>query len=92
MNKKWRPDGWENPYYQEDGGHLKSGEDKYCYNAYEAGADAMLEVLRGNGLHDAFYKNKNHEVSNKSGRPLYIPVRNVPLIGTVIFIPDEETK
>jgi len=40
---KWRPEGWINPYLQQDerGDYVNS-------RVYEAGADAMLEALRNN--------------------------------------------
>ncbi len=43
--KTWRPKGWVNPYLQKD----ENGDwiDSRCF---EAGADAMLEILRNNQL------------------------------------------
>jgi len=41
-----RPKNLENPYYHEDGSHLKSGDDKYCFDAYERGAGDMLKALK----------------------------------------------
>ena len=40
MTKSWRPEGWDNPH-KDDG--LDSCPD--CSAVFEAGADAMMEVL-----------------------------------------------
>ena len=42
-DKNWRPEGWLNPYLQQD--EVGSWVDSRCF---EAGADAMLEALRNN--------------------------------------------
>ena len=40
----WRPEGWMNPYLQQD-----NNGDWVSSRAYEAGADAMLRYLRKMG-------------------------------------------
>ena len=43
----WRPEGWENPYEDTTNPMVgeRIGEDEYCYQAFEDGAEAMLEIL-----------------------------------------------
>lgn len=56
MNKgaqKWRPHDWDNPHPEHE--EKWDGRDEYWYaspehEAYEAGADAMLEALRREGF------------------------------------------
>ncbi len=40
---EWRPDDWENPYYDEDSSGLKRAD--IGYDEFEAGADAILKAL-----------------------------------------------
>lgn len=52
----WRPkEGWENPYKPKKGILRLEGISRMTLNtagqAYEAGADAMLEVLKAKGTH-----------------------------------------
>jgi hypothetical protein len=46
----WRPENWSNPYHQEPQGNFVADEANPKYCIYEAGADAMLEALRKQGL------------------------------------------
>lgn len=61
----------------------------------EAGADAMLEALKKEGIHDEFYSNEHGEVCSTAGTSVYILCgkgKENRTAGTVVFIPDEETK
>jgi hypothetical protein len=69
---RYRPDGWQNPYPEVIG-------DSYGVDAYEAGADAILEALIGKG--------KRVVVSDKI---ISIPSFIYKKSGTLVFIPDEE--
>jgi hypothetical protein len=67
----WRPEGWENPYAYKnlDAKPIDTGLDFANVPeivAYEAGADAMLEVLRKTGV--ATYDDKD-----RPGYLVFIP-------------------
>ena len=67
----WRPESWENPYPK-----LNSPAEEH-WDAYELGADAMLEALRKNFVVTKYYQ--GYEI---------VPYRDC---GVWVFIPDEET-
>jgi hypothetical protein len=73
---KYRPPGWENPF-----GDYKDPNNIHCVHAleYEAGADAMLEVLRKNKI----------EIIPHWGVIYHV---NHPSNGMYVFIPDDEVK
>jgi len=91
----YRPKGWKKLipddaevqwFWMPDGNHIKAA----AANAlYEAGADAMLEELKGTGVTDGFYTNDSGEVCGTKGEFLHIPA-NPKVRGTVVFIPEEE--
>ena len=62
----WRPEGWDNTH---------SG-DIYCHDAYESGADAMLEALKAKGLTSGRYELGAGEMTCLTR-------------GALVFIPDE---
>ena len=57
----YRPDGWKNPYPE-------NIMDRWSEEAFEAGADAMLEALRNK---DVFPKSKAEFL--KRGKTVFIP-------------------
>ena len=86
----YRPKDWKNPY-EPDGCEVSSNQmidaGEIEHNAFEAGADAMLEALKKQGVTDEFYRNEDGEVCNRSGMHLYV-LANPTARGTVVFIPD----
>jgi len=73
----WRPEGWEEPYKYDHEYHT----DSYEGQAYEAGADAILEALTEKGIRtDSFRTNSN---------PIYLT--NPRQKGVYVFIPEEKT-
>jgi len=73
----WRPEEWRNPYTVNP--QLKD----YPKNAFEQGADAMLEAIKQTGEHygdiDAPYKTVG-------------VLKQVRESGTIVFIPDKEVN
>jgi hypothetical protein len=96
----WRPEGWENPYLESiyDIKKVKPGdkttttkESKAPY--FEAGADAMLEVLRKKGkIETRSYRRErladmvsfNNDYERTTEHCIIEHVR-----GTLVFIPDD---
>ena len=77
----WRPAGWKNPYVEP----FREGVvwNKEIIEAYEVGADAMLEMLRAQGNSDMLRFTYN-----------VVKLRPLETIGKgkFIFIPDDEEK
>lgn len=78
----WRPEGWENPHIMCEecndchwGGDNCDG-DMFEHEAYEAGADAMLEGLKNK------QRVKIYEINDPT---VEMPVEG----GTLIFIPED---
>ncbi len=80
----WRPEGWKNPYNDIPGARPMAIPIGSPVNAFEAGAEAMLEVLRKRGVH------VDHNSSFSSVQEHWT-LRNSDNTGTYIFIPDDET-
>lgn len=79
---RWRPENWENPYTYKNLVAKPMGIGIDFANipeltAYEAGADAMLEVLRE---HNNMYP----------GREIIRFIDDKPYKGTAVFIPAED--
>ena len=53
-DKKWKPEGWVNPYGEDYESGLQNA-------AFEVGADAMLEALRKKG-HQIYYRDLQGEI------------------------------
>ncbi len=70
----YRPKGWENPFPDEPREHIRGG----VHNAYEAGADAMLEALRKETEEPNYTEDLNQRVLRGNGK--------------LVFIPDEEKR
>lgn len=86
VNKQWRPVGfrWDMDRYKNIKQVLdnqRTSERDIDIGIYEAGADAMLKALRGEGYH---FDRIPDNVSSIS-----IPVFDQNIDGTVVFIPDE---
>jgi len=47
----WRPNDWENPHETGEPLNWAASKEVACHNAYEAGADAILEALKRAGKH-----------------------------------------
>ena len=99
---KWRPDGWKNPNGIElVRGHFSDGREYVHdpepeHDAYEAGADAMLEALKKTGLYGDeepywdfgpnFWGNPDDGRSVNIGNlDNYLDIEK----GWLVFIPDE---
>jgi hypothetical protein len=84
----WRPESWDNPYGNLDTdifGSPSIGE-KIKFEAYEAGADAMLGALREQGV----------KAKTSAEDKLVMAIDQIMMNlgqnekGKVVFIPDEE--
>ena len=79
----YRPPGWKTLKAKNHPLHCLHPDD--CVGqSYEVGADAMLEALRKQGVHDTFYV-KDGEIVHDNGKDPFIPA---PVTGTLVFIPD----
>lgn len=79
--KKWRPEGWENPYPP-----AQFHPVGLIYrDTFEYGADAMLEALRKRGHHVS-------RPSCFSSLAECCTLRNEDNTGVYVFIPDDEVK
>ena len=80
----YRPKEWENPYQggwaRDDEGSLYPITQDAESDAFEAGADAMLEALKGK-KDSEYWKAKWEEICLKP-----------PVNGWLVFIPDEEKE
>ena len=77
-----RPEGWKNPYYSHGNGDslmsiAESGQEPLKHEAYEAGADAMLEGLLNSAEsyhpNSGILKDKLKKHSFPKGRLVFIP-------------------
>lgn len=89
----WRPENWENPYLEaqvvdrerlvfrlpDDGIYIEGKGKEIGTNAFEAGADAMLEALR-----------KKHGVRITEATKMVTQPIFEQGNGYLVFIPDEE--
>lgn len=96
MDNKWRPEGWENPYLTYKlPTRLKSVDavsEKSRLSeakAYEAGASAMLEVLRIDG--GFYFSGTTETIRNTSGVLVQESLCNLTRhrSGFIVFIPDK---
>ena len=81
MDKSWRPKGWENPYERPvRSGVMWTAEllTANVIDSYEAGADAILEALKDDGVHF------------ETGEWTDDATFEVEEPGTVVFIPDKD--
>ena len=82
--KKWRPEGWINPYRLMGNGYDNPQEEER-HNIYESAADAMLEGLKVNGI----------GVTVNSNGGLNVLPESFPYVlshftrGKLVFIPKE---
>lgn len=83
----WRPKNWENHYAFMTGGAIPTYENQY--QAFEAGADAMLELLKREGKYIDASKYPYGMVLNEIP-PIQKLTRRFK--GYVIIVPDEEEK
>jgi len=92
----WRPDGWENNkkivLY---GGGRQTGRAEYSISkaSFEAGADAMLEALKKQGIDHRVYADHlrfgvDRGTKVIEGREDTVTYQGVK--GTLVFIPDKE--
>jgi len=80
----WRPEGWENPFTEDKHNDFESVDD-----SYEAGADAMLEALKGDGLNVDISAGVRVYIGGKPN--LLYRTKGTPTgKGKLVFIPDEE--
>jgi hypothetical protein len=77
-DNSWRPADWKNP-----------AQTRLVYNAYEVGADAMLEALRKDGTPINLISD---DVFQKLNESLDIKIMNCTQNpkGTLVFIPDDK--
>ena len=85
MQMQWRPNNWEYGAWQKAESRLRNppiivGE--RLYNAFESGADAMLEAQKSMGVHGTWIK---------EGNVYYLDHLRDPLMqqGWLIIIPDK---
>ena len=93
----WRPKDWKNPH-QEDGwdcGNPDMG--KLAYKQFEAGADAMLEVLRKDGLQlptmskvEVFIDGKKHCLAYQKSKTNCLLL--TPDSGCLVFVPNQQKR
>ena len=79
----WRPKDWKNPFPM-----VENDEGVLEYATYEAGADAMLEALRGSGVYMVVNENRILLVTPET---MVYPIKCITE-GTLVFIPDEEQE
>jgi len=88
-NIGWRPDNWDIAQIRGDNEYRCLTPEEWA----EAGADAMLEALRGKGLHGEFTSIEwRGYVDGPDSQSFELPTRSRPKKGTLIIIPDEEVK
>ena len=82
-----RPENWENPYSKQ-WRHPDTPEysELSMHEAYEAGANAVLEGLKGQGVYMTAGKNGILHITPEST----IYTASLITKGTLVFIPDEE--
>lgn len=74
----WRPKDWKNP--------TPNLIDDIAYDAYEDGANAMLEVLKKRAIDPHEIRTYEFDKTN----PLRVSFGDDTHFGFVVFIPDEE--
>lgn len=90
----WRTKDWKNPYIARDYPDRNFEKQEVIERqivAYEAGADAMLEVLKKGGK---YWNYKENLFEDEFGlHPISIPIVDIKnKKGWLVFIPEEETK
>jgi hypothetical protein len=104
MSKKsWRPEGWENPFdYTLCDGNVTVRANPDITKAYEAGADAMLEALRKDGLHvtTSLLTDDENDLGKAISDQVASTITTVEMVenkqilygknGTLVFISDNE--
>lgn len=93
----WRPNNWPNPYKHGDSVQAWDVPEAYDgvqdeeYNAYEAGADAMLEALKMNGIYG--FEDASFPYDASVVIPLHYNEDPVfAKSGWLVFIPEEVTE
>jgi len=88
-NKAWRPEGWKNEHIAS-----ASGEPIYPeHQVFEAGADAMLEALRRQGIDQKVYADHLRFGLDRGAKVLEGKEDTVTyqgVKGTLVFIPDND--
>ena len=99
MTKGWRPEGWKNPFVGRPRNMVMTTDYSISRDIFEAGADAMLEALRGMGERvdntGAYPKPKATVIQN--GVITEEPLMLVASLkkgehGVMVFIPDEKAE
>jgi len=85
-----RPEGWENPFNFMNGGAIPKYEKQS--QSYEDGADAMLELLKDEGLHGEYLEDYIISVSVKPDDKDWAEdfLTKIEQRGYLVFIPEEE--
>lgn len=79
MEKNWRPKGWKNPELASSDPLHSCQKPDFCscdkYDAFEAGADAMLEALRKMGKDSLHSVDANNDIGFRliKCKQVYIP-------------------
>jgi len=88
----WRPEGWRNPYKHSDSVQAWDIPEAYYFASeeewitYEAGADAMLDILKVIGIK---VEARSYLLADESDRRDIIVPKSK---GWLVFIPDEEIR
>lgn len=87
MGDKWRPEGWGNPYPMVGVSVPENIPWSLLHNIYEAGANAMLEALRGIG--DYWLGDACDEECHLFPSLVHRDKLTERVKGHLVFIPDE---
>ena len=94
---KWRPGEWGNPYNILIINPIPENADSTAFTAFEAGADALLEALKGTGIKLVPKMMQYHlrgwiypQMADGKISEFFVTPDGYPdLKGTLIFIPDD---
>lgn len=102
MANQWRPEEWQNPEQEDydrfaatDSLDGNGNETKNCYNAFEAGADAMMEVLKIDPVPISVVADITRCGLERGHINIFETIRHGEVTykgqkGTLVFIPDGE--
>ncbi len=90
MAKGWQPDGWRNPYRDyKTLMNIPDYDREEMFGSFEAGADAMLEALRAEGMPTSPFTPNVCELFDLGSPPDLKRQMILEKPGRVVFIPDE---
>ena len=94
----WRPEGWANPHPTRVAEYIGEKDISHpdpAYDAYEASADAMLELLKAEGYRTELFKDVRSDVVEISDIPILEAWMDrvdygQMIQGWFVFIPEEQ--